>query len=65
MRRGKRDRSYRFDPIQKEAWMYELKKRGYRYKENEFREKVDKVLEQTPELRNMIVHIGSSSLEDM
>ena len=53
------------DPIQKEAWMYELKKQGYRYKENEFREKVDKVLEQTPELRNMTLHIGSLSLEDM
>ena len=53
------------DPIQKEAWMYELKKQGYRYKENEFREKVDKVLQQTPELRNMTLHIGSLSLEDM
>lgn len=53
------------DPIQKVAWMYELKKQGYRYKENEFREKVDKVLEQTPELRNMTLHIGSLSLEDM
>ncbi len=53
------------DPIQKEAWMYELKKQGYRYKENEFREKVDIVLEQTPELRKMTIHIGSLSLEDM
>ena len=53
------------DPIQKEAWMYELKKQGYRYKENEFREKVDKVLQQTPELRNMTLHIGYLSLEDM
>ena len=53
------------DPIQKEAWMYELKKQGYRYKENEFREKVDKVLQQTSELRNMTLHIGSLSLEDM
>ena len=32
---------------------------------NEFREKVDKVLEQTPELRKMTIHIGSLSLEDM
>lgn len=53
------------DPIQKEAWIYELKKQGYRYKENEFREKVDKVLEQTPELRKMTIHVGLLSLEDM
>ncbi len=53
------------DPIGKETWIYELKKQGYRYKENEFREKVDKVLEQTPELRKMIIHLGSLSLEDM
>lgn len=53
------------DPIQKEAWMYELKKQGYRYKEDEFREKVDKVLQQTPELHNMTLHIGSLSLDDM
>lgn len=53
------------DPIGKEAWIYELKKQDYRYKENEFREKVDKVLEQTPELRKMTIHIGSLSLEDM
>ena len=53
------------DPIQKEAWMYELKKQRYRYKENDFREKVDKVLEQTPELRRMTIHVGSLSLEDM
>ena len=53
------------DPIQKEAWMYELKKQGDRYKENEFREKVDIVLEQTPELRKMTIHIGSLSLDDM
>lgn len=53
------------DPIQKEAWIYELKKQGYRYKEKEFREKVDTVLEQTPELRKMTIHLGSLSLEDM
>ena len=53
------------DPIGNEAWVYELKKQDYRYKENEFREKVDKVLEQTPELRKMTIHIGSLSLEDM
>ena len=53
------------DPIGKEAWIYELKKQDYRYKENVFREKVDKVLEQTPELRKMTIHIGSLSLEDM
>ena len=53
------------DPITKEAWMYELKKQDYRYKENEFREKVDKVLEQVPELRKMKIHLGSLSLDDM
>ena len=53
------------DIIEKEAWIYELKKQGYRYKEDAFREKVDKVLEQTPELRKMTIHIGSLSLEDM
>ena len=52
------------DPIAKEAWIYELKKQGYRYKE-EFREKVDNVLSQTPELRKLTVHLGSLSLEDM
>jgi hypothetical protein len=56
---------YNIDLIGKDAWIYELKKQGYRYKENEFREKVDKVLEQTPELRKMTIHIGSLSLEDM
>lgn len=53
------------DPIGNEAWIYELKKQDYRYKENEFREKVDRVLEQTPELRKMTIRIGSLSLEDM
>jgi hypothetical protein len=45
--------------------MYELKKQGKRYKEEEFREKVDIVLEQTPELRKMTLHLGSLSLDDM
>jgi len=53
------------DIIEKEAWIYELKKQGYRYKEDAFREKVDKVLEQTPELRKMTIHVGALSLEDM
>lgn len=53
------------DPVQKEAWIYELKKQGYRYNENELREKVDTVLDQTPELRKMTIHLGSLSLEDM
>lgn len=53
------------DPIAKEAWIYELKKQGYRYCEEEFREKVANVLNQTPELRKLSVHIGSLSLEDM
>ena len=53
------------DPIAKEAWIYELKKQGYRYKEDEFREKVNNVLSQTPELRKLTIHLGSLSLEDM
>ena len=53
------------DIIEKEAWIYELKKQGNHYKEDVFREKVDKVLEQTPELRKMTIHVGPLSLEDM
>ena len=53
------------DIIKNEAWIYELKKQGYRYKENEFREKVNKVLEQTPELRKMTIHLGLLTLDDM
>ena len=53
------------DPIAKEAWIYELKKQGYRYKEDEFREKVNNVLSQTPELRKLTIHLGSLSLEDI
>jgi len=53
------------DPIAKEAWIYELKKQGYRYKEEELRKKVDNMLSQTQELRKLTIHIGSLSLEDM
>ena len=53
------------DPIAKEAWFYELKKQGCRYKESEFREKVDNVVSQTPELQKLTIHLGSLSLEDM
>jgi hypothetical protein len=53
------------DPIQKETWIYELKKQGYRYKEDELREKVDTVMEQTLELRKTTIHLGSLSIEDM
>ena len=53
------------DPIAKEAWLYELKKQGYRYKEDLFREKVNNVLSQTPELRKLTIHFDSLSLEDM
>ena len=53
------------DPVGKETWIYELKKQGYRYKEDELRRKVEKVLEQTPELRKMTIHLGSLSLDDM
>lgn len=53
------------DIIRKEAWVYELKKQSCRYREEALREKVDKMLEQTPELRKMTVHIGLLSLEDL
>jgi len=53
------------EPIAKEAWIYELKKQGYRYKENEFRKKVDNVLSQTPELRKLTIHLGSLSMDDI
>ena len=53
------------DPIAKEAWLYELKKQGFRYQEDIFQAKVSTVLEQVPELRKMEIHIGSLSLEDM
>ena len=33
--------------------------------EEEFREKVDNVLSQTPELRKLNIHLGSLSLDDM
>lgn len=53
------------DPIAKEAWIYELKKQGYRYEEEELRKKVDNMLSQTQELRKLTIHLGSLSLEDM
>ncbi|MBR1880744.1 MAG: hypothetical protein IJ804_08390 [Prevotella sp.] len=53
------------DPITKEAWIYELKKQGYRHKEDEFHKKVDNVLSQTPELKKLTIHFGSLSLQDM
>ncbi|MBR1468620.1 MAG: ATP-binding protein [Prevotella sp.] len=53
------------DPIGKEAWIYELKKQDYRYREALLQAKVDKVLEQTSELRKMKIHLGSLSLKDM
>ncbi len=53
------------DQIAKEAWIYELKKQGYRYQEDVFRKKVDNVLSQTPELRKLTIHLGSLSLKDM
>ena len=53
------------DPIGKEAWVYELKKDESRYDEVSFKEKVDTMLAQTPELRKMTIHIGSLSKKDM
>ena len=53
------------DPVKKEAWFYELKKQGSRYSKNQLREKVDIVIEQTPELRKMTIHLGSLSLNHL
>ena len=53
------------DPVKKEAWFYELKKQGSRYSKNQLREKVDVVIEQTPELRKMTIHLGSLSLNHL
>ena len=53
------------DPLENEAWVYELKKQGYRYKEDALQEKVNFMLEQTPELRKMTIHVASLSLNDM
>jgi len=53
------------DPIAKEAWVYELKKDKSRYDESSFKEKVDTMLTQTPELRSMTIHVGLLTKADM
>ena len=53
------------DPIGKEVWVYELKKDVSRYDEASFKEKVDTMVAQTPELRKMTIHIGLLTKEDM
>ena len=53
------------DPIGKEAWAYELKKDESRYDETSFKEKVDTMVDQTPELRKMAIHVGLLSKKDM
>jgi len=53
------------DPIGKEAWAYELKKDESRYDEESFKMKVDIMVQQTPELHKMKIHIGSLSKSDM
>ena len=53
------------DPIGKEAWTYELKKDESRYDEESFKKKVDIMVQQTPELHKMKIHIGSLSKSDM
>lgn len=53
------------DPIEKEAWVYELKKQGERYDAKVLKEKVKTMVAQTPELAKMKLHIGSLSIEDM
>jgi hypothetical protein len=52
--------------IQKMADAFELMQyAGDTHTEDEFREKVNNVLSQTPELRELTIHLGSLSLEDM
>ena len=53
------------DLLAKETWIYELKKDESRYNESAFKEKVDFMLSQTPELRSLKIHIGSLSINDM
>ena len=47
------------------AWAYELKKDESRYDEESFKKKVDIMVQQTPELHKMKIHIGSLSKSDM
>lgn len=53
------------DPLAKEAWFYELKKQRHKYKDEMLKEKVQRVLDVTPELKRMTIHHGSLSLDDM
>ena len=53
------------DPIEKVAWIYELKKQGDRYDAKALKEKVKTMVAQTPDLAKMKLHIGSLSIEDM
>ena len=53
------------DPIEKEAWIYELKKDESRYDETVLKKKVDAMLEQTPEMHGMKLHLGVLSQKDM
>ena len=53
------------DPIEKEAWIYELKKQGERYDARALKEKVKVVVAQTPELAKLKLHLGSLSIDDM
>ena len=53
------------EPIEKEAWIYELKKQGERYDAKVLKEKIKTITAQMPELAKMKLHIGSLSIEDM
>ena len=53
------------DPIEKEAWIYELKKQGERYDAKALKGKVKTVVAQTPELAKLKLHLGSLSIDDM
>lgn len=53
------------DPIGKEAWAFEVKKDESRYDEASFKTKVDIMVQQTPELHKMKMHVGVLSKNDM
>ena len=48
-----------------DAWVYELKKDENRYDESAFKEKVDTMVAQTPELQKLTIHVGLLTKEDM
>lgn len=53
------------NPLSQEARIYEIKRQAERYKESLLQAKVEKMLEQVPELRNMTLRLGVLSLKDL